>query len=201
MRCWLVMLGCLMAAPAWGQEVRADGVAHQYADVYDDAEPKVKMLRRVDTIMGIYQTLPPRRHASERVKVKDRTVTVAVWQPVGRWTDLELKLKAVKWFVFGRNQFTSGVRGVFSEFPDVNEVRFTFHEVIRPDRKGRRRSAKPDAIKRYLGLRLARKRFNRLRLTTISGCVERADCNRVFRSAFNDARFNRKYTAKRRAED
>jgi hypothetical protein len=191
----------LVATPAWGQAVRADGVGHRRADVYDDAEPNVETLRRVDTLMGIYQTLPPRRHASERVSIKGSTVDIAVWQPVGRWTDLELKVKAVKWFVFGRNQFASGVRGVFSEFPDVNTVRLALHEVIRPDRKGRRRTGKADAVKRYLGIRLTRKRFNRLRLSAIKGCVERADCNRIFRSAFNDARFNRKYTAKRRSEE
>jgi len=152
-------------------------------------------------LMGVYQTLPPRRHSSERVRFRKKAVEIAVWQPVARWSDSELKLKAVKWFIFGRNQFASGVRGVFSEFPDVSAIQLTFHEVIRPDRKGRRLAEKPDVIKPYLRVRLTRKRFNRLRLKAISGCVERGNCDRVFRSAFNDARFNRKYTAKIRAED
>ena len=197
----LIAIGLLLASPAWGQAVRVDGVGHRYADVYDDSDPLLDKKRQVDTLMGVYQTLPPRRHTSERVRFRKKRIEIAVWQPVARLSNTELKLRAVQWFVFGRNQFSSGVRGVFSEFPDVNTVLFSFNAFVRPDRKGRRLANKPDKIKPYLGMRLTRKRFNRLRLSAISGCIERQNCDRVFRSAFNDARFNRKYTAKIRAED
>lgn len=201
MKRWITILFLLLSSPSWAQDVRADGVGHRYADIYDESDPLLEEKRQVDTLMGVYQTLPPRRHPSERVRFRKKRIEIAVWQPVARLTDSELKLRAVQWFVFGRNQWASGARGIFSEFPDIDTVLFSFHEVIRPDRKGRRLSQKPDQIKPYLGIRLTRKRFNRLRLSTIKGCIERNNCDRVFRSAFNDARFNRKYTAKVRAED
>ena len=116
---------------------------------------------------------------------------------MGNSSDVELKTRAVRWLVFGRTAFSSGARGVFSELPAAQEVVLVFHEVVRGE-KGRRRSK--EQIKRYLALRLDRKRFERLNLDAVSACIERGDCSAVFRSAFSQKKFDRRYTAKRRRE-
>lgn len=196
----LTLLGITADARAQAR-VRADAVAPKVADFYPPDEPDARRKAQIDRIMGVYQVHPPRRHPSERVRMKGNAVQIEVWHPVGRNSDVELKTRAVEWFVFGRTQYADGVRGVFSEFPDIQDVRLAFTEVIRPDEKGRRASAKPDKVKRYLLLHIDRRRFERLDIEALEGCVERGDCAREFRSLFKDARFDRRYTAKAREEE
>lgn len=200
MRAALVIAAALLTplvASAQGR-VRSDGVAPKAADFYRADDPQKARKARIDELMGVYQVHPPRRHPSERVRVKGSAVQIEVWHPVGRNTDVELKTRAVEWFVFGRTQYADGVRGVFGEFSDVSDVRFAFTDVIRPDQKGRRRSSERDTVKRYLLLHLDRQRFERLDVETLRGCIERGDCSREFRSLFKDARFDRKYTQQAR---
>lgn len=205
-----VALAALMAVPALSllpaaeadaqPRARRDAVAPRAAAFYSSKDPQRAEKERVDQIMGIYQVHRPVRHPSEQTRIKGRALQIDIWHPVGRNTDTELKARAVQWFIFGRTQYSDGVRGIFGELPKITDVRFAFHEVIRPDEKGRRRSKKPDKVKRYLLLHIDRKKFERLNIEAIEGCVGRGDCNRVFRSAFKDARFDRKYTAKVREE-
>lgn len=204
LRAALLGLGALLLLPAVAgaqNRVRTDGVAPRAADFYRADDPQRGKKAKIDELMGVYQVHPPRRHPSERVRMKGRAVQIEVWHPVGRNTDVELKTRAVQWFVFGRTQYAQGVRGVFSEFPDVKDVRFAFTEIIRPDEKGRRRSAQKDKVKRYLLLHLDRRAFERLDMDKLSGCVERGDCAREFRSLFKDARFDRRYTRKAREQE
>lgn len=193
-----LLLPTLAAAQA---RVRTDGIAPRAADFYPANDRERTKKAKIDELFGVFQVHPPRRHPSERVRMKGRAVQIEVWHPIGNNTDVELKTRAVQWFVFGRTQYAEGVRGVFSEFPDITDVRFAFTEVIRPDEKGRRRSAQKDKVKRYLLLHLDRRTFERLDMDKLTGCVERGDCAREFRSLFKDARFDRRYTRKAREED
>ena len=194
-----ILLIALLASPATAK-VRAEAVQPRAAKIYPD-DPLGKMKVQVERLMGMYLVDPPRRHRSERVKIKGGQVRIDMWQPVPRLTDIELKTRAVTWFINGRTQYASGVRGVFSEMPGVNEVLLVFHEVIRPDKKGRRRSKKKDKIKNYLALKLTRKKFERLKMRPIKICIEQNDCSTVFRADFSGARLDTKYTKARRAED
>ncbi len=192
----LLLLALVMGAPP----VRADSVAPRALEIYDANDPQRKMKVAIEQMMGIYLVDPPRRHSSEKVVIKGGRIRFDIWQPVGRNTDLELKTRAVKWLVFGRTGFSNGARGIFSEYPKVAEVMLVFHEVARPDKQKRRRTRQAEKITRYLILKLGRKRFERLKIEVLEGCVKRADCGSVFRSGFDGARFDRKYTAKRRKE-
>lgn len=196
-----LMLGAWGSTDAQPARSRVDAVAPQVADVYDDRDPLAAKKRRIDQIMGVFQVHPPQRHPAEQTRMKRSAVQIEVWHPVGRNSDVELKTRAVEWFVFGRTQYADGVRGIFSEMPDLTDVRFAFIEVIRPDQKGRRKSTQKDQVKRYLLLHLDRRRFEQLPIEALEGCVARGDCSREFRSSFKEARFDRRYTRKAREDE
>lgn len=168
--------------------------------IYGADDPQREMKVAIEKMMGIYLVDPPRRHPSERVVIDGGRVRFDIWQPVGSNTDKELKTRAVKWLVFGRTGFSNGARGIFSEYPQVAEVMLVFHEVMRPDKQKRRRTKQAEQITRYLILKLGRQKFERLKIDALEGCVSRADCGAAFRSGFDGARFDRKFTAKRRKE-
>ncbi len=197
--CALLLSTPLLAGPAQAQRARGDAVRPRAAKIYPDSDPLAKQKARVEALMGVYLVDPPRRHASERVKVKGSRVQLDIWQPVARSSDTELKTRAVQWFVFGRTGYAKGVRGIFSEMAGIDQVTMVFHEVLREGR-GRKKGA--ETVKRYLVLRLDRRRFERMKVEALRGCVERGDCSRAFRSAFTSAKLERRYTARRRkAED
>ncbi len=198
-----LLAGVAAPAAAAPPKVRADAIRPRAAQIYPDSDPWAGVKRRVEVLMGVYLVDPPRRHASERVHItKGKRVRLDLWVPVARLSDAELKTRAVEWLVFGRTRFATGVRGIFSEINGIDEVVLVFHEVIRPDNKGRRRNAaKAEQIKRYLAIRLSRAKFIRFNPAPAEGCVARGDCSALFRSAFDEARLDRKYTAARRAED
>lgn len=193
----------VVACPAEAQprRARADAITPRAADVYDKDDPLAAQKARVDEIMGIFQVHPPRRHAAERTRMKGRAVQIEVWHPVGRNSDVELKTRAVEWFIFGRTQYAAGVRGLFSEMPEITDVRFAFVEVERPDQKGRRLSKQDDKVVIYLMLHLDRRRFEQLPIEALEGCVARGDCSAEFRSSFKEARFDAKHTRKAREEE
>lgn len=195
------LAGAASAQTPAAQPVRADGIAPRTAQFYGAGDPLIEIKNQVERHMGVYLCDPPRRHDSERVHLKGKQARVDVWQPVSRLTDLELKNRAVEWLIFGRTVYATGARGIFSEMPAVDDLLLVFHEVLRPDEKGRRKSEQPDQVRRYMALRLKRDRFNQLNLAELEGCVARADCQAQFRSAFNEARFDSKYTRKVRPED
>lgn len=210
----ICVLGGLLAAPAHAQRegqregqgataqpVRADGIAPRTLQFYGADDPVVGLKNRVEKLMGVYLCDPPRRHDSERVHLKGKQVRVDVWQPVSRLTDAELKTRAVEWLVFGRTVYATGARGVFSEMPAVDDLLLIFHEVIRPEERGRRKGTQGEQIKRYLALKLTRKQFGRLDVAALEGCVSRADCQDQFRTAFAEARLDAKYTQSARTED
>lgn len=174
--------------------------AQNNLEAFYDGERDAALKVKIEEMMGVYMVLPPMRHPSEKVAVKNGQVRLNLWHPVGGLSDTELITRAVKWFVFGRNQYSKGVRGIFSERSDIREVLLVFHEVIRPDQKGRRQSAKGDRVKPFLAIKLTRKRFERLPIDKIRACVDAGDCRRLFTQAFDAAKFNRRYARQRRQE-
>lgn len=196
MKLALLALACLASPALAGRNPAQD---HPEA-VYDgDADAARKL--RIEAAMGIFQVLPPMRHPSEGVELRGGQVRLNIWHPVGRQSDKELVARAVKWLVFGRTRYARGVRGIFSDMPEVSEVLLIFHEVIRPDEKGRRASKKADEIKPYLAIKLDRRRFERLSLEPFAECVDRGDCDSLFKSAFSAAKYDRRYVRSRRQED
>ncbi len=194
----------LLAAPASAQPTprRADGVVPTAKSIYAADDPDAALKMQIERLMGVYLVDPPRRHASEKVVVKGDQVQIDVWHPVSRLSDTELKTRAVHWFVLGRTQYAPGVRGVFSELPQIDDARLVFHEVLRPDARGRRRGKQRDQVKPYLVLRLDRRSFEKLAVDVIEKCVERGDCSALFDSAFKYAKFDRRYVhrARKRAQ-
>lgn len=164
-----------------------------------DADAALKV--KIEEMMGLYMVLPPMRHPSEKVDVKGGQVRLNLWHPIGKLSDTEIVTRAVKWFVFGRNQYSQGVRAVFSERPEVKEVLLVFHEVIRPDQKGRRQSAKKDKIKPFLAIKLTRRRFEQLPIDELRACVDAGNCRKLFSKAFDAGKFNRRYARQARQDD
>ncbi len=153
-------------------------------------DPQAREKERLEEVFGIHLTIPPRRHASERVEIDDTSVTISVWQPSSGQSDIALQTRAVQWFLLGRTQFSTGSRGLFSEWPDVQSATLVFHDVLRKDQKGRRLAA--ETVVPYLRVKLTRARFERLKLKAVEACVEKDDCAAVFKAAFDEARFDRK---------
>ncbi len=156
-------------------------------------------LERVEELMGVYLVHSPRRHESEKVVYKRGTLKIDLWHPVHRMSDVDLKTRAVQWLVFGRTQYSTGARGVFSEMPMVKRVILRFHEVVRAGKNTRRRVAR-ERRKRFLALSLTRKDFEKLELGPLETCREQTDCERLFKRGFSKAFFDARYTAKRRRE-
>lgn len=168
------------------------------AGFYGD-DPQADRKVRVEQIMGVYEVLPPMRHPSETIDLRGGQVQINLWVPVGRQTDKELVARAVKWLIFGRNRFSEGARGLFAE-PWISEVVLVFHEVLRPEEKGRR-NRKGEELKPFLAIKLDRKRFERLSLAPLTECVERGDCEAVFKNTFSAAKLDKTWTRSRRQDE
>ena len=156
-------------------------------------------IKQVEAFMGVYLVHSPRRHESERVQYRKGTVKIDVWHPVHSMTDREIKTRAVQWLVFGRTQYASGARGIFSEMKGVKQVVLRFHEVVRPRKNSRRRRGR-ERIKRFLALALKRRTFEGLDIQRLTRCVEQDDCTQEFNRLFTKRYFDTRYAAKRRRE-
>jgi len=163
----------------------------------DDPEADRKV--RIEEIMGVFEVLPPMRHPSETIDIRGGQVQISLWVPVGRQTDKELVARAVQWLIFGRNRFAEGARGLFAE-PWISEIVLVFHEVLRPEEKGRR-NRKGEEIKSFLAIKLDRKRFERLAIAPITECVARGDCDAVFKTTLGAAKIDKAWTRSRRQDE
>ena len=160
----------------------------------------LKNIQRAETMMGVYLVHSPRRHESERVQFKRGTLKVDIWHPVHRMSDVELKTRAVQWLVFGRTQYATGARGIFSEIPSVDRVILRFHEVTRAGKNTRRRGAR-EKVMRFLALSLKRRDFERLKIPQLERCVDQVNCASQFKTLFTKSFFDRRYTKKRRSQN
>jgi hypothetical protein len=191
-----VLLALCLAWPA----LAARNPAQNNLQAFYKGDAQAALKVKIEEMMGLYMVLPPMRHPSEKVTIKKGQVRLNLWHPIGKLSDTEIITRAVKWFVFGRNQYAQGVRAVFSEEPNIKEVLLIFHEVIRPDQKGRRQSTKNDRIKPFLAIKLTRKRFEKLPINKLRACVDAGNCRKLFGKAFNAAKYNRRYARQRRQE-
>ena len=199
MRHLLITAMTLLLYPSVGF---GQGSGHDRAaeGIYDSRDRQAETKSVIEALLGVYLVHPPRRHQSERVRSKRGHFTVDLWHPVGDSTDQELKTRAVQWLFFGRTQYAKGARAVFSECPDVKRLSLRFHEVIRPEIRGRRRTKRKEKINRYLSISLTRREFESMDVDELRECVERMDCRRVFDSRFKKKTFKRRYIQQRRRE-
>ncbi len=194
----LLLCVLLLVATDATAQVRPDAVTARAAQVYGADDPTAPLKLRVEQLTGIYLVDPPRRHATERVSLKGGEVRITYWQTIGGATDEELLARAVGWFVLGRTQYATGARGVFGEMPAVERMVLTFEDVVRPERKGRRRGE--EEVHEYLTLEMSRAKFEQLdaaRLERVKQCVQKVRCGPVARELFDKARFDQKYTRAR----
>ena len=189
----LIFVGCLLPTHGGANEAFPN-------EFYSDRDALKDTKKRMESYMGLYLTAPPRRHRSERIVIRRKSVRFDVWHPIGQNTDLDLKNRAVKWLVFGRTQYAKGAQGILSDFPEFKQVVLRFHTVTRVGQKGRRRSKKPDKIRRYLALVIDRSTFERLPIDTIRLCIEQNDCSREFKTLFTKSLFRKRYVARKRKE-
>lgn len=187
--CLAALLLVLSSVPGIAAAVGRPDFRPRAAAMYD-GDPAAGLKLRIEDIFGLYLVDPPRRHASERVEFEGERVVLHYWQPASGFSDVELTTRATQWFLLGRTQFSPGVRALFSELPATQEVVMIFHEVVRKEQRGRRLGE--ESITPYLRVRMTRTRFERLKLDPVKSCVDRGDCQAVFRAAFDEARFDRK---------
>jgi hypothetical protein len=83
----------------------ARGSSHDASaqNIYDPSEPNAALKARVESLMGLYLVRSPRRHRSERIEYRSKSVKATVWHPVGETSATELMTRAVKWLIFGPN--------------------------------------------------------------------------------------------------
>lgn len=192
---------CLLPAAALAAPPPQPPAVPAAAVIYGPDDPDAATKARIEALMGVYLVDPPRRHETERVNLVGGQVRIDVWHPVGGLSDAELKTRAVRWLVFGRTQYAPGVGGVFGELPQVNEVIFVFQDVTRPDQRGRRKSKLPDQVKKYLAIKLDRRKFERLNMRVMEQCVAQGDCSTPFDVDFTRSSFDARYTAAQRSEE
>ena len=99
--------------------------------------------------------------------------------------------------LFGRIKYSRGAQQLFSDLPDLKRITLSFHEVIRPEKKGRRRSKRPDKVVTYLTLSIRRRDFERLDLESIQYCTRNLDCDSDVRSQISLVKFNARYIKRR----
>jgi len=195
-----LLTALLFTVCAFSTQGMARGSSHEAGaeNIYDPNEPHARLKGKVESLMGIYLVHPPRRHHSERIQIRKKTVKASVWHPVGEASDTELMTRAVKWLIFGRTQYASGARGVFSTFDKIDRITLVFHDVIRTRRSSRRRRSVREKVKDYLSLTIDRTQFERLNMTELRECVERLDCATVFAQRFTRKSVNQRFLRKSR---
>ena len=167
-------------------------------EIYSESDQDKAIKKQMEAYMGLYLTAPPRRHRSERIIIKRKSVRFDVWHPIGQNTNQDLKTRAVKWLVFGRTQYARGARGILSDFPEFDQVVIRFHTVTRVGQKGRRHSNRPDKVRRYLALVVNRASFERLPMDTLRLCIDQNDCSVEFKKLFTKSLFRARYVARKR---
>lgn len=183
-----LLLALVGTADAQGvPERRREAVPPRALQIYGADDPLAALKVRVEELTGIYLVDPPRRHPSERVTLKGDAVRIQYWQTPTGFSDEELLARAVGWFLLGRTQYASGARGIFGEMPAVERVTLVFQDVVRPEKKGRRRGE--EEIHEYLTLELTRQRFESIDLDRVRQCVERVRCGPVAKEAFDRVKF------------
>ena len=190
----LISLLIWLPSPVWGQDNAA--FPDHVIRIYGPSDQRLDMKLKIEKMMGVYLTHPPRRHTSERISIKKDRVTVDVWQSTYGLNDVELQCRAIKWLIFGRTQYGQGGREVLSQFDAFNQVRLRFHEVIRK-KNSRRRTKGKERIKMYLEATLKRQHLRTLNLDTLRREMAAGQCGQTFKNTVG-GKLSRRYTKQRR---
>jgi hypothetical protein len=165
-------------------------------DLYQENDPWRELKIAAEQEMGLYLVEPPRRHASEITNYSNEHLHFHIWRPISE-SRRSIWSRGVYWLIFGRIKYSSGVRQLFSDLPSLKRITISFHEVIRPKRKGRRRSKKPDKVYTYFTVSITRADFEKVDLELIRQCGRNLDCGRDVRSMMSLVKFNSRYVKRR----
>ncbi len=183
----------------WAQKVRyidQDKAFPSAYDLYAGDDPWRDLKLAAEEEMGLFLVEPPRRHASEITEFSNQHLHFHIWRPIAEGKTA-MWSRGLQWLIFGRIKYSKGAQQLFSDLPDLKRITISFHEVIRPERKGRRRSKKPDKVYTYLTLSIKRDDFERLDLESIKHCSRNLDCDTNIRSMISLVKFNARYVKRR----
>ena len=192
------LMSFLLLPPLTSAQAKDAGAAFpdHILRIYGPGDPDLDQKLKMEKMMGVYLTHPPRRHKSERITIRKGVVTVHVWQSIFGMSDDELKCRAVEWLVFGRTQYGQGGREVLSRFPKYKTINLRFHDVVRP-KNSRRKTNNAEKVVPYLSLNLRRKHLRVLELERLKTQIGDSRCRDVFKLPF-EGRLATKYTKRRR---
>jgi len=165
-------------------------------DLYPANDPYRDLKIFAEEEMGLYLVDPPRRHASEITRYQNDQLHFHIWRPLSG-TKQSLWSSGAGWLLFGRIKYSRGASQLFADIPGLKRITISFHEVIRPDKKGRRRSKAVDKVYTYLTLSITRKDFERLDAERIKSCARLEDCSQEERQMLSLVKFNSKYIRRR----
>lgn len=192
-------LGPLLPLRATAQPVltisQEDAFPSAY-DLYSPEDPYRELKIFAEEEMGIYLVDPPRRHASEITQYSSDHLHFHVWRPL-TGTKRALWSTGAGWLVFGRIKYSRGARQLFADMPTLKRITLSFHEVIRPDQKGRRLGKAVDKIHTYLTLSITRADFESLDIERLRSCSRLEDCGQEERRMLSLVKFNSRYIKRR----
>ena len=165
-------------------------------DLYSADDPWRELKIAAEEEMGLYLVEPPRRHASEVTSFSNQHLHFHIWRPISEGKTA-MWSRGLHWLIFGRIKYSKGAQQLFSDLPDLRRITVSFHEVIRPERKGRRRSKRPDKVYTYLTLSVTRRDFEKLNLESIKQCSRNLYCGSDIRSMISLVKFNARYVKRR----
>ena len=176
--------------------IRQDKAFPSVYDLYKADDPHREMKIFAEEEMGLYLVEPPRRHASEITQYSSDHLHFHVWRPL-TGTRQSLWSSGAGWLLFGRIKYSRGAQQLFADLPGLKRITLSFHEVIRPDKKGRRRSKAVDKVYTYLTLSITRKDFEALDINRLRSCARLEDCGREERRMLSLVKFNSRYIKRR----
>ena len=109
---------------------------------------------------------------------------------IGARTEEQLACRAVEWLVFGRTQWSLGVRGVFSELPRVKKVSLQFINIRLRDGKNKE---KPAEVVPYMTVEMTRSKFDKLDVRALRSALEAQRCVEAANTYLSSYRFDNKY--------
>ena len=165
-------------------------------DLYAEDDPWRELKIAAEEEMGLYLVETPRRHASEITNFSKQHLHFHIWRPIAEENTV-IWSRGLHWLLFGRIKYSKGAQQLFSDLPDLRRITLSFHEVIRPEKKGRRRSKQPDKVITYLTLSIKRNDFEKLDLESIQYCTRNLDCDFDIRSQISLVKFNARYVKRR----
>ena len=192
----VILCGTTLASAQKVISIKQENAFPSAYDLYEENDPWRELKIAAEQEMGLYLVEPPRRHASEITNYSNEHLHFHIWRPISE-SRRSIWSRGVYWLIFGRIKYSSGARQLFSDLSSLKRITISFHEVIRPKRKGRRRSKKPDKVYTYFTVSITRADFEKVDLELIRQCGRNLDCGRDVRSMMSLVKFNSRYVKRR----